>query len=148
LPATIKLAATKLGTVVVDSSGMTLYELDRDTATMPTCTGACNALWPPVVASGPSPVAGSGLDATKLGEVMVATGQQVEYGGHPLYRFVNDKAAGDVNGQGFAGGVWWVVGADGNKITTTAAAAAPAPTMAPATTPMMTTPMMGSRPGY
>ena len=42
------------------------------------------------------------------------------YGGHPLYRFAQDTGPGDTNGQGFAGGTWWVIGADGNKITRTA----------------------------
>jgi predicted lipoprotein with Yx(FWY)xxD motif len=144
-PATVTLGQTKVGAVLVDATGMTLYELDRDSAAAATCTGACATLWPPLTVTG-SPVAGAGLDATKLATVSGANGTQVTYGGHPLYHFANDKVAGDVNGQGFAGGVWWVVGADGNKDTTMAAAAAPvapataAPTAPPATMPRATMP--------
>src|SRR5689334_4272292 len=90
-PATIKLGTTRLGSVLVDANGMTLYQLDRDSATMASCTGACTSLWPPVVVgAGATPIAGAGLDATKIALVTGANGQQVEYGGHPLYRFVND----------------------------------------------------------
>jgi predicted lipoprotein with Yx(FWY)xxD motif len=40
---------------------------------------------------------------------------QVKVGDWPLYRFANDAAAGDTNGQG-VGGVWFVVGPDGELI--------------------------------
>jgi predicted lipoprotein with Yx(FWY)xxD motif len=146
LPPTIKLGTTRLGSVVVDANGMTLYQLDKDSATTATCTGACTSIWVPVVPSaGAAPVAGNGLDAAKIGVVNGANGQQVEYGGHPLYRFVNDKAPGDVNGEGFAGGIWWVVGADGSKVTGTTAASPVPATMAPATVPQ---PTMGMGRGY
>jgi predicted lipoprotein with Yx(FWY)xxD motif len=145
-PATIKLATTRLGSVLVDANGMTLYQLDKDSPTMATCTAGCAAIWLPVAPSaGAPPVAGSGLDPAKIGVVNGANGPQVEYGGHPLYRFVNDKAPGDLNGQGFAGGIWWVVGSDGSKITGTTAASPVPATMAPAT---MAQPTMGMGRGY
>jgi predicted lipoprotein with Yx(FWY)xxD motif len=148
LPASIKLGTTTFGSVLVDPNGMTLYQLDKDSPELATCTGACASIWPPVVvAAGATPVAGTGLDATKIGFVNNANGQQVVYGGHPLYRFSGDKAPGQTNGQGFAGGIWWVVGADGGKVTgTTPASPAPAPaTMAPAAMPA---PSMGMGRGY
>jgi predicted lipoprotein with Yx(FWY)xxD motif len=146
VPATIKLGATRLGSVVVDANGMTLYELDKDSATMATCTGSCASIWLPVMPSaGATPVAGTGLDSAKIGLVSGANGQQVEYGGHPLYRFVNDKAPGDVNGEGFAGGIWWAVGADGSRVTGTTTASPVPATVAPATMPQ---PTMGSGRGY
>ena len=45
---------------------------------------------------------------------------QVTYGGHPLYYFVGDKAAGDLTGQDINqfGAKWYVVGKDGKKIDT------------------------------
>ena len=35
----------------------------------------------------------------------------------PLYQFAQDTKAGEAKGQA-VGGVWWVVGPDGKKITT------------------------------
>jgi len=42
----------------------------------------------------------------------------VTYNGHPLYYFVQDKAAGDAKGQGVNGfgGLWWVMSASGAAI--------------------------------
>jgi predicted lipoprotein with Yx(FWY)xxD motif len=138
-PATVKLGVTKLGSVLVDANGMTLYQLDKDSPTMASCTGACTSIWPPlVVGAGATPIAGTGLDAAKIGVVNGVNGQQVEYGGHPLYRFANDKAPGDVNGEGFAGGIWWAVGADGSRITGTTTASPVPGTTAPATMPQPT----------
>ena len=54
------------------------------------------------------------------GEVDVITGTdgstQVTLNGWPLYYYVGDAAAGDTTGQA-VNDVWWVVGADGVKIT-------------------------------
>ena len=43
---------------------------------------------------------------------------EVTYGGHPLYYFMQDKAAGDVKGQGINGfgALWWVVSPSGAAI--------------------------------
>lgn len=116
---TVKLATTKLGTVLVNGDGATLYQRDSDTPTTATCTGACANIWPPAIVTG-TPIAGAGLDATKLGTVNGPNGLQATYAGHPLYRFSQDVNPGDTNGQGFAGGTWWVIGPDGNKVTRTA----------------------------
>lgn len=116
---TVKLATTKLGTVLVNGDGATLYQRDSDSPTQVTCTGACANTWPPAIVTG-APVGGAGLDASKLGTVNGPNGVQATYAGHPLYRFSQDASPGDTNGQGFAGGTWWVLGADGNKITRTA----------------------------
>ena len=40
---------------------------------------------------------------------------QMTYGGHPLYLYAHTKNAVQANAQG-AGGVWYVVGTDGNVI--------------------------------
>ena len=65
--------------------------------------------------------AGAGPDASLLGTTKRKDGKlQVTYHGHPLYFFLPDKKAGDINGQGYVhfGGVWWTVSAAGAKITT------------------------------
>lgn len=59
-----------------------------------------------------------GHEATesKLATAKQANGQTwVAYNGHPLYRFTNDAAAGDINGQGLAN-VWHAVTPQGNQL--------------------------------
>jgi predicted lipoprotein with Yx(FWY)xxD motif len=113
---TVALADSSLGKILVDGKGMTLYMFtpDEDQAAS-TCGAGCIDKWPALIAD--SPTAGAGLDASKLSTVARAdgTGNQVKYGEYFLYTFANDKAAGDVNGQG-VGTKWYVVGADGEPI--------------------------------
>ena len=49
---------------------------------------------------------------------------QVTYKHHPLYTYVGDTKAGQVNGQGStgSGAKWWVVSAAGTAVTKAAAA--------------------------
>lgn len=116
----ITLAESDLGPILVDGEGMTLYVFDNDTEGTSTCTGECEANWPPV--SG-DVTAGDGVDADLLGTTERDDGtSQATYDGQPLYFFAGDQAAGDTAGQG-VGDVWWVVGPDGAKITDEAAAA-------------------------
>ena len=97
----------KLGKILVDEKGMTLYMFTKDTAGMSNCSGGCLAAWPPLVASGDL-VAGPGVTG-KLGFITRADGtKQVTYNDLPLYYWMKDKAPGDTTGQG-VGGVWFVV---------------------------------------
>jgi predicted lipoprotein with Yx(FWY)xxD motif len=122
--ATIALAKTPLGSVVVDADGHTLYLFTKDTPAASACAGACAQTWPAATADG-APTAGKGLDGSKLATAAAADGRpQVTYGGHRLYRYAPDKKAGDVGGQGI-GGVWFVVGADGDAMTAAADAGTP-----------------------
>ncbi len=115
--ASISLADTSLGTVLVGADGLTLYMFDPDSAGSPTCVGGCASNWPPsLVDDGTTPTVGEGLDASKLSVVAFPDGgNMLKYGDWPLYYFAGDSAAGDVNGQG-QGGVWWVVDATGTPI--------------------------------
>jgi predicted lipoprotein with Yx(FWY)xxD motif len=111
--------ADNLGTIVVDGTGRTLYVFDKDTASPPksNCDGDCAAKWPPVLAGTGTPQL-DGVDASAVGTVTRTDGsKQLTLGGMPLYQFANDTKAGDVKGQAL-GGIWWVVGPDGKKITT------------------------------
>jgi predicted lipoprotein with Yx(FWY)xxD motif len=123
---TVNVANSKLGTIIVAANGRTLYELDADTATMSNCTMAngCAGLWPPLTVTG-QPTGGTGVDTTKLTVLADANGMQVVYGGHPLYMFANDTAAGDLKGQGFANNIWHVVSPTGQVITAAAPASTP-----------------------
>src|ERR1700760_738645 len=47
-PATLDLAKTGLGNILVDSQGRTLYLFQKDAGTTSVCTGACAAAWPPL----------------------------------------------------------------------------------------------------
>ena len=60
------------------------------------------------------PVTGSGVTAALPGTVRRTNGTiQVTYGGHPLYYYVKDTAAGQITGQG-VGGVWYLLGPKAN----------------------------------
>jgi hypothetical protein len=64
-------------------------------------------------------VAGSGVQASLLGTVTRSDGsKQVTYGGHPLYMFSGDSAAGQVNGEGITsfGGTWYALDASGQPV--------------------------------
>jgi predicted lipoprotein with Yx(FWY)xxD motif len=101
----------KLGQILVDGKGMTVYLFVVDTGTTSTCYTSCAAIWPPVLTTG-APQGGTGATATLLGTTTRTDGKvEVTYAGHPLYYFVQDKAAGDTTGQGINGfgGLWWVL---------------------------------------
>lgn len=111
---TLETSDTDLGTVVVDSEGMTLYVFDNDTEGTSNCTGDCATNWPPLTGD---VTAGEGIDEGLIGSTERDDGSmQVTYDGLPLYYFAADQAAGDTNGQG-VGGIWWVIAPDGEKIT-------------------------------
>ena len=85
------------------------------------CTGDCLGAWPPFTTSGDaeSVTAGEGVDAALISTSSLEDGSTiVTYNGWPLYYFVQDSAAGDVNGQEIEsfGGVWYLVTAEGEKV--------------------------------
>ena len=91
-PATVGVANSSLGSILVNSTGRTLYLFKADVGAKSACTGACAAAWPPLLATG-KPTAGTGLTASKLGTITRSGGkQQVTYNGHPLYLFVRTKS--------------------------------------------------------
>ncbi|HEY1636559.1 MAG TPA: hypothetical protein VGF64_17520 [Acidimicrobiales bacterium] len=99
----------KLGTILADSKGLTLYTLTSAGQPLP-CTGPCLSVWPPLeVPTGTTPTGAAGV--TGLGTTMAPGGNQlVTFQGKPLYRFATDKDSGDAYGQGIKsfGGVWSV----------------------------------------
>jgi predicted lipoprotein with Yx(FWY)xxD motif len=110
----------KLGQILVDDKGLTLYLFVADTGTASTCYTSCATIWPPVLTTG-APQAGTGVNASLLGTTTRTDGKvEVTYAGHPLYYFLQDKAPGDTKGQGINGfgGLWWVLGPSGAAITT------------------------------
>jgi len=115
----INVGTSKLGQVLVDSNGLTVYLFLADKGTASSCNSpSCTQYWPPVLTTG-APQAGSGVTASLLGTTARADGTtQVTYAGHPLYRFINDKAAGQATGQGVNafGAPWYVVSPSGSQI--------------------------------
>jgi predicted lipoprotein with Yx(FWY)xxD motif len=106
-----------LGSFLVDDKGMSLYLYTKDTPDTSNCYDKCATAWPPLLTTG-NPVAGTGVDTSKLGTTTRTDGTvQVTYNGWPLYYYAKDKAPGDVVGQK-VGGVWFVVSAAGDKVTT------------------------------
>jgi predicted lipoprotein with Yx(FWY)xxD motif len=118
-PTTIAVASNpKLGQILVDGAGKTLYLFVADSGSSSTCYTSCAQLWPPVITSGP-PKAGTGAAASLLGTTTRTDGKtEVTYAGHPLYYFVSDKQAGDATGQGVNsfGALWWVVSPSGAAV--------------------------------
>jgi predicted lipoprotein with Yx(FWY)xxD motif len=114
--ATVAVASTSLGDVLVDGSGKTLYIFEKDTsANASTCSGQCAATWPALTVTG-DVVLGDGLTDSMFATFARDDGtMQVSVNGHPLYRYGADTKPGDTNGQEF-GDVWYVVGANGQKI--------------------------------
>ncbi|WP_344587597.1 hypothetical protein, partial [Kitasatospora paracochleata] len=108
----------RLGPILVDAQGRTLYLYGADTSVRTTCTGECADYWPPVTTTG-QPVAGQGVDDGLLGAAPLGNGLfQVLYKGHPLYRCSTDQVSGDTSGQeteDFAG-TWYTVNALGDAV--------------------------------
>jgi predicted lipoprotein with Yx(FWY)xxD motif len=105
----------KLGQILVDGTGKTVYLFVADKGTTSACYTDCAAIWPPVVTTG-APQAGAGAQSSLLGTTARTDGTtEVTYAGHPLYYFIQDKAAGDAKGQGINGfgGLWWVMSPSG-----------------------------------
>lgn len=103
--------------ILVTPKGMTLYVFAPDKAKKSTCYGECAKFWPPLLAPKGAPPAAHlpGVPGT-FGVAMRTDGtHQLTYDGAPLYTFLEDTKAGQMNGQGLdvAGGYWWVVVAGG-----------------------------------
>jgi predicted lipoprotein with Yx(FWY)xxD motif len=118
--ATLGVASSSLGSILVNSTGRTLYLFKADVGAKSACTGACATAWPPLLATA-KPTAGTGLTASKLATITRSDGtQQVTYNGHPVYLFIKDKKPGQTTGQGVTafGAAWYALTPAGNQIST------------------------------
>ncbi|MGW8375873.1 SCO0930 family lipoprotein [Streptomyces sp. ODS28] len=105
----------RLGKLVTDDDGRTLYRFDKDTAHPPAshCAGSCASAWPPVPAKNAEPAHGIAPEA--LGKVRRKDGSwQLTLGGWPVYRYAEDTAPGDTKGEG-VGGTWHALSPTGAK---------------------------------
>jgi predicted lipoprotein with Yx(FWY)xxD motif len=101
----------KVGDVIVDAQGRTLYRFTAEAQGRPVCTGACVGTWlPATVASA------TGLPAHVATVKRDDGALQLTYEGHPLYRYAGDSSPADANGEGI-GGQWYVIKAGGASST-------------------------------
>ena len=107
----------KVGSVIVDAQGRTLYRFTAEAQGLPVCTGACVGTWPPALAS-----TASGLPKHVATVKRPDGGKlQLTYDGHPLYRYAGDASKADANGEG-VGGQWFVLKASGAGASSSKAA--------------------------
>jgi len=93
----------KLGTVMTDPKGMTLYTYAKDTTGVSNCTGACLKAWPVYVATSEANLPANVTVIKRSDGTM-----QYSWKGMPLYYFAKDGDTGDAYGNGI-GGVWSVI---------------------------------------
>jgi predicted lipoprotein with Yx(FWY)xxD motif len=99
----LHVATTSLGKVLVDQQGMTVYLLTADGRNQSTCGTDCLSAWPAVTASH------SKLDVPVNTTKTPAGTPTATVAGQPVYTFTNDRAPGDVSGEGLKafGGTWY-----------------------------------------
>lgn len=113
-----------LGTILVSSTGRTLYVFAPDKGRHVTCGPklGCALVWPPMFISPTGKaVAGSGVKQSLLGSDPdpYATGKHVvTYKGWPLYTYKGDHKDGTATGQDTkgSGGYWYVITTSGHVI--------------------------------
>jgi len=133
--ATVSLRKTKLGMILVNSKGRTLYLFAKDRSGKSACTSRCAQYWPPLLSQG-KPTAGPGVKASLVGQAKRADGSmQVTYNKHPLYTFALDKQAGQVNGEASSnfGAKWYAVSAAGTAVVKAPSTTTPTTTAATTT---------------
>ncbi len=106
-----------LGTVLVTSEGLTLYDFHKDKGSKSACYGACAAAWPPLLTEG-NPQAQGPADRSMLGTTKRTDGTvQVTYNGWPLYTYAGDKGPGEANGNDITqyGAQWYALLPNGQE---------------------------------
>lgn len=109
-------ADKKIGTLVVDAKGLTLYRSDKDSAhpSRSRCAGKCLKVWRPALVPA-TDFAVVGIDRSLVGSIARGPGaRQLTLAGWPVYTFVQDRP-GDVKGVCKAG--FFPISPEGAKIT-------------------------------
>lgn len=118
--AKVGLRHTRVGAILVSSSGRTLYEFTRDRPHSNVCVKIkeCPAIWPALQSSG-KPLAGPGVRSSLLSTIKLPGGSsQVTYAGHPLYLYSGDTGPGQTSyvGETAFGGRWYAIDASGRTV--------------------------------
>jgi predicted lipoprotein with Yx(FWY)xxD motif len=112
----VKIAQTDLGPILVDQMGRTLYAFTKDENKSSACDADCIAVWPALTAQSKVD-AKDGADAKLVSQIDESS--QAVYGKWPLYYYVGDQVAGDLNGQG-VDDEWFAIAPDGKLVKNTA----------------------------
>ena len=95
--------AKKVGGIMTNNAGMTIYTFDKDAGGKSACNGTCASNWPPLMA---------GADAKASGDWSIVTrddgSKQWAYKGAPISTFSKDAKPGDTTGDKFKD-VWHVI---------------------------------------
>ena len=113
---TITLGDSEFGTMLFDSNEQAIYIFENDPEGETVCYDECAEAWPPVFTDG-EPEAGDGVKGALLGTVKRRDGRvQVTYADKPLYFYAHEEP-GEVlcHNVDLNGGLWWVVGPDGER---------------------------------
>src|SRR6266849_9192533 len=112
----------KLGVVLVDGRGRTLYMFVPDKRMKVTCVHACAVIWPPMkIAKGQKASVAGQAKASLIGsDPNPSGGRVVTYNRWPLYTYITDTVAGTAKGQALNlnGGLWYVLSPSGKVIRT------------------------------
>jgi predicted lipoprotein with Yx(FWY)xxD motif len=106
-----------LGTILVTSQGLTLYDFHKDKGSKSACYDACAAAWPPLLTEG-NPQAQGPADRSMLGTTKRTDGTvQVTYNGWPLYTYAGDQGPGEANGNDIDqfGAEWYALQPNGQE---------------------------------
>ena len=110
----------RLGRVLVNGSGRTLYMFVPDKQKRVTCKAACANVWPPLkLPSGAKAVASGGAKKGLVGsDANPSGGRVVTYNHWPLYTYAGDTKDGVAYGQALNanGGLWYVLAPSGAVI--------------------------------
>jgi len=108
------------GKYLVDATGKSLYVLEKDSKGASSCYDACSTKWPPLLSPNGTPKAlDPSIQANAIVNIQRTDGNvQVTYQGHPLYHYVEDASAGQLNGQGVKDqfGEWYLVTPEGKPL--------------------------------
>lgn len=95
LAAPIHTADSAEGEILTNEAGMSLYVFEKDQAGVSNCNDQCADNWPPLMATAKDKAEGD-YDIIKRADGVL----QWSYKEQPLYLWKDDKAAGDVFGDG------------------------------------------------
>ncbi|WP_374173407.1 hypothetical protein [Flavobacterium tructae] len=112
--------STTLGSYLSDKDGKSLYFFATDAKGQASCTGGCEAVWPPFYVDNlTAEKLSSGLTLSDFATITTTSGKkQLTYKGWPLYYYApsvngtnTPETAGQTTGDG-VGGVWFIAKPD------------------------------------
>ena len=115
----VYLRNTKLGKILVNTAGTTLFEFSKDPAKKDTCVqhAGCTSIWIPQGESA-KPTAGPGVHASLVSTIAADGERQLTYAGHPLYIDSATTKPGQTSYVGTKqfGGTWDAIDAKGHAV--------------------------------